>query len=123
MQTHVFEARVRQADGAAIIDLFGEINRTSEEGLNAAYTAAGELGASTLLLNFSGVDYINSTGIAIIVGVLARARKDGRTLTVYGLTEHYRTIFEITRLVDFMQVFPDEQSALQDGQSGPNHET
>lgn len=123
MKTQAFEAGVRQADGAAIIDLSGEINRTSEEGLNAAYAAAAGLGAERLVLNFSQVDYINSTGIAVIVGVLARARKDQRTLTVYGLTEHYRTIFEITRLVDFMQVFPDEQSALQHGQNGPNHET
>jgi anti-anti-sigma factor len=112
MQARLFEARIRQANGAAIIDLFGEINRASEDGLQAAYAAAAALGTVTLLLNFSQVDYINSTGIAVIVGVLARARKDGRTLTVFGLTEHYRTIFEITRLVDFMQVFPDEQSAI-----------
>jgi len=118
MPTQLFEADVRQVDGATIIDLTGEINRSSEEGLNAAYDKAARLGAARVLLNFSQVDYINSTGIAVIVGVLARARKDGRTLTVFGLTEHYRTIFEITRLVDFMQVVPDERSAIQSPPEG-----
>lgn len=112
MQTRPFEASVRQTEGRTIIDLRGEINRGSEETLNAAYAKTAALNAATVILNFSDVDYINSTGIAVIVGILARARSDGRSLTVYGLSDHYRTIFEITRLIDFMRVFPDEASAI-----------
>jgi anti-anti-sigma factor len=58
------------------------------------------------------VDYINSTGIALIVGLLARARKSHRRLLACGLSEHYIEIFQITRLADFMTVFPDEKSAV-----------
>jgi anti-anti-sigma factor len=65
-----------------------------------------------VLLNFSNVEYINSTGIALIVGVLAQARKAHLSLLTYGLSEHYREIFEITRLADFMHIYPDEASAL-----------
>ena len=64
------------------------------------------------MLNFEGVDYINSTGIALIVGLLAQARKSHRRLVVCGLSEHYQEIFRITRLSDFMQIFDDEPSAL-----------
>ena len=67
---------------------------------------------AVVLLNFSGVDYINSTGIALIVGLLAKARAAHRRLIVCGLSEHYMEIFQITRLSDFMTMFPDEQSAL-----------
>jgi anti-anti-sigma factor len=64
------------------------------------------------VLNFRAVDYINSTGIALIVGLLAQARKSRRKLVVCGLSEHYQEIFRITRLSDFMEIFDDETSAL-----------
>ena len=103
---------VRQEAGVAIIDLHGEINGLAEEALNAAYAKAESQDPDTILLNFSGVDYINSTGIALIVGLLARARKSHRRLLTCGLSDHYVEIFQITRLADFMRIFPDEESAL-----------
>jgi anti-anti-sigma factor len=80
--------------------------------LNAAYADADSRGADEILLNFSDVDYINSTGIALIVSLLARARKSKRKLLACGLSQHYVELFQITRLVDFMSVFADEASAL-----------
>lgn len=112
MPTRVFEAVVRPQAGVAIVELHGDVNRDSDAELNRAYEAAAAEGARTLLLDFADVPYINSTGIAVIVGLLARARRDGRSLVVCNLSEHYRTIFEITRLIDFMQVYPDVEGAL-----------
>jgi anti-sigma B factor antagonist len=48
----------------------------------------------------------------LIVGLLAKARKLHCRLVVYGLNEHYLEIFNITRLSDFMAIYPDETSAL-----------
>jgi len=107
-----FEAHVRLQSHIAIIDLRGEINILAEEALQKAYSEAEECGTGAILLNFAAVDYVNSTGIALIVGLLARARKEQRRLLACGLSEHYVEIFRITRLVDFLQVFPDETSAL-----------
>ena len=112
MQTRLFEAVVRHRDGVAVADLHGDVNRDADVALSQAYETAAAAGAKKLLLNFADVPYINSTGIAVIVGLLARARRDGRALVVCNLTEHYRTIFEITRLIDFMQVYPDEEAAV-----------
>jgi anti-anti-sigma factor len=103
---------VRQETGVAIIDLRGEIDSFGEEALNQAYSEAGRLTGKAVLLNFSGVDYINSTGIALIVGLMARARKASRRLMTTGLSSHYLEIFQITRLADFMQIYPDEATAL-----------
>ena len=64
-----------------------------------------------MLLDFANVDYINSTGIALIVGLLAEARKTGRRCRPRGLAEHYREIFRITRLSDFMTILDDEGEA------------
>ena len=112
-----FEAEVRREPGGNVLDLKGEIDGFAQEALDADYTEAEEGGADPILLNFEGVDYINSTGIALIVGLLARARAARRDLSAYGLSEHYVEIFNITRLSDFVSVFPDERSAM-DGRQG-----
>src|SRR6185295_2614123 len=97
MATKVLEANVRQAGPIAVIELKGEIDIFGEETLNAAYREAEAQSPKAVLLNFSGVDYINSTGIALIVGLLAQARKAGRRLLTSGLSSHYVEIFQITR--------------------------
>jgi anti-sigma B factor antagonist len=106
-----FEATVRNRGGVSVIDLHGEIDIGAEGSLAAAYTEAASSDPKAVVLNFAGVDYINSTGIALIVGVLARARKERRAISACGLMEHYREIFQITRLSDFMGIYPDEETA------------
>ena len=113
MPAKLLEAQVRQQPGAAVIDLHGEINAVAAPALNAAYADAEQGNPEVILLNFSAVDYINSTGIALIVGLLSRARAAHRRLIVCGLSEHYDEIFQITRLADFMTMFPNEASALE----------
>jgi anti-anti-sigma factor len=80
--------------------------------LNSAYAQATDANAKAVLLNFNKVEYMNSTGIALIVGLLAQARKSGRRLLTCGLSDHYQEIFKITRLSDFMNIYTDEASAL-----------
>ena len=105
-------APVRYRDGTAIVDLPTQIDASAERALNDAYATAAGHGSKTVLLNFSGVEFLSSTGIALVVGILARARKDGRAITASGLSDHYREIFEITRLADFMKIYVDETAAL-----------
>ena len=111
-QVKQFRPKVRSRQEMAVIDLEGEIDGFADDRLNAAYSEAEAQTSSAILLNFSDVSYINSTGIALIVGLLARARKDHRRLLTCGLSDHYQEIFRITRLSDFMSIYPDEASAL-----------
>ena len=110
MATMALEAHVHTEDSGPVLELVGDVDGRAEEALGAAYTEAGE--ASAVMLDFHGVTYMNSTGIALIVGLLARARKDGGGILCCGLSDHYLEIFEITRLVDFMQMVPDEDAAV-----------
>lgn len=112
------EVEVRQAPGAAVLALSGEVDASAAEPLAAAYEQAGHTrGEPQIILDFAAVDYINSTGIALIVSVLAKARAEGRTVVASGLSEHYRHIFEITRLSDFIKLYADLESAI--GDTGP----
>lgn len=107
-----FEAAVRHESGVAIIDLYGDIDSFAEQTLTATYAEAQSFEPSKIILNFGGVIYINSTGIALIVGLLAEARKNHVDLVIYGLSDHYAEIFRITRLADFMTIVSDESAAL-----------
>jgi anti-anti-sigma factor len=103
---------VRRREGVAVIDLVGDVNRGAEAALEGAWEQATAEQPDAVVLNFEGAGYINSTGIALIVGLLARARAAGIDVRAYGLTPHYREIFEITRLADFLAINPDEDSAV-----------
>jgi anti-sigma B factor antagonist len=105
-------ATLRQEGPTAILQLSGEIDGFADAALDEAYTRAIATAPKCLLLNFTAVDYINSTGIALIVAILAKTRSDNIALLTCGLSEHYQEMFRITRLSDFIPVFPDEASAL-----------
>ena len=117
MTTNRFEPRVRREAGVGVIELNGDIDAFAEEALNTAYEQAAQENASPILLNFEGTGYINSTGIALIVALLARARKERRQVMASGLSDHYREIFQITRLADFMTIYPDEATATTEAAS------
>ena len=104
---------VRQpSDRVAILDIAGDVNSTSESRLMDAYTTASAAGATALLLNFERMDYMNSSGIGLLVTLLVRAQRRGQRLDAFGLDDHYREIFELTRLDEAITVHADENAAL-----------
>ncbi len=112
MVTREAVAEVRLRDGVAVIDLVGDVNAAAEHAFDAAWEQAAALRPDAVVLNFEQAGYINSTGIALVVGLLARARARSLPVRAFGLTPHYREIFEITRLADFLAINPDEDSAV-----------
>jgi anti-sigma B factor antagonist len=95
-----------------VLDFSGDLRGDAREELEAAYADAATREPQAVVLNLTDVHYVDSTGIALLVGLLARTRRDGRELSAYGLSDHYREIFAITRLSDFIHVYDDEPSAL-----------
>src|SRR5262245_30485888 len=106
------EIGFRRRDGVTILDLRGEIDAATADGMSHVYAEATEAGAPTLVLNFADTTYINSTGIAALVELLSHARERDQRVIACGLTDHYREIFEITRLADFMTLTDDEEAAI-----------
>ena len=104
---------VRKVKGtAAIIDINGEINAFAESALMDAYTEASSDGVQKILLNFGGLDYMNSSGIGLLVTLLIRVRRQNQRLMAFGLNEHYRQIFELTRLNEAIGIYSSESEAL-----------
>lgn len=99
------------ADGVRVIDVVGEITAFSEKEISEAHERAGE-GATAVILNFDGLEYMNSGGIGLLVTTLIRAQRSGHALRAYGLTDHYRQIFSLTRLDEAIGLYADEASAI-----------
>ena len=102
-----FAVSVRRLSRATVLELHGDIDGGAAELTGAYEEAVAGGGDSEIVLDFSDVSYINSSGIALIVSVLARARALGRKVVAAGLSPHYRQIFEITRLSDFIELRDD----------------
>jgi len=107
-----YDVDVKGDPPVAVLALTGRIDSEALAGLTAAYEQAVADNPPVVLLDFHGVDYINSTGIALIVGILGRARAEQRRVFASGLTDHYAHIFTITRLSDFIQIYSDVDSAV-----------
>ena len=102
----------RLGHGVPVIDIKGDVTAACEPVLMSAYEAAGGGKAPWLLLNFGGLDYMNSGGIGMLVTLLVRAKRRRQHLAAYGLSEHYREIFELTRLDEAIAIYDSEQAAL-----------
>lgn len=77
----------------------------------AAYGQAGEQ-TRTIVLDFSGLDYMNSGGIGLLVTLLVRANRQKQKLLACGLNDHYKQIFELTRLDEAIGIHDTEAAAL-----------
>jgi len=104
---------VREPSGPVrVIDIQGDITAASEDVLMEAYARASDDGVHAIVLGFTGLDYMNSGGIGLLVTLLVRAQRQHRRVLAYGLSEHYRQIFELTRLDEAMSIHDSEDEAL-----------
>lgn len=110
---HKIHISVRKAGQVGILDIKGEINAFAENALMDAYTEASSNGASAILLNFEGLEFMNSSGIGLLVTLLIRVKRQNQRLLAYGLNDHYRQIFELTRLNEAITIYNSEAEALE----------
>ena len=104
---------VRNAgEKASIIDVEGELTAFAEAVLMDAYNQASDGQVRAIILNFEGLEYMNSSGIGLLVTLLIRINREKQQLLTYGLSEHYRSIFQITRLDDAIAIHDSEEEAV-----------
>ena len=105
---------VREAsEGARVIEIKGDMTAASEDVLMDAYGRASGEGVRVIVLGFEGLDYMNSGGIGLLVTLLVRAQRQRQRVLAYGLSDHYRQIFELTRLDEAVGIHESEDEALE----------
>ena len=96
----------------SVIDIKGEVTGFAENALMDAYTQANNGQVNNLILNFNDLDYMNSSGIGLLVTLLIRAQRKNQQVMAVGLNEHYQQIFELTRLDEAIGMYSTESEAL-----------
>jgi anti-sigma B factor antagonist len=110
---------VRKVDAmTSIIDIHGDITAFAEPELMRAYSEAIEPSARNVILNFSGLQYMNSGGIGLIVTLMIRMNRLKQRLFAFGLSEHYTHIFELTRLNEAIGTYDTEAAAVEAASKG-----
>ena len=105
---------VRQINAnTSVIDIQGEVTAFAEQVLMQAYSEASLPTTRTIILNFSGLEYMNSSGIGLLVTLLIRVNRQKQELLSYGLNEHYQHIFNLTRISDAIHIYDSEAAALE----------
>lgn len=102
----------RERDGVAIIDLVGDVTTFAEDKINNAYNQVSEQGAKHILLNFRQNDYINSAGIAILIGIVTQVNQHQQQLAISGLSSHFQKIFRMVGLSQYATIYANEDEAI-----------
>jgi len=107
----------RVSSTTSIIDIQGDLSAFAEPVLMDAYTQASSPTTRIIMLTFTGLAYMNSSGIGLLVTLLIRINRQKQHLLCFGLSEHYKHIFELTRLSDVIKLYDTEPEALAAAQS------
>jgi anti-sigma B factor antagonist len=98
--------------GAAVITIAGDVTAACEQDLMTAHERATDTGAKLVVLDFAAMDYMNSGGIGMLVTLLVRGQRRQQRIAAVGLTDHYRQIFELTRLDEAIALYDDAAAAM-----------
>lgn len=116
MQTET-KTRVDQLTSPAghpvsVLRFEGDIASTSREAVLGAYQALPKATAKIILLDFTKVDYINSSGIALVIQMLIEASNSGQKVYAYGLSAHFTKVFTMVGITKYAGLFPDQNAAM-----------
>ena len=106
------EMRVSKEPEATVIAIRGEVTGFAEEALMSAYNEAGSDPHRTIILDFRELEYMNSSGIGLLVTLLIRTQRLQQRLLACGLSDHYQQIFDLTRLNEAIGIYSTREEAL-----------
>ena len=96
----------------AVLRFEGDIASTSRDAVLGAYQALPKDTARLVLLDFTKVDYINSSGIALVIQLLIEAASAGQKVYAFGLSAHFTKVFTMVGITKYAQLFASESEAL-----------
>lgn len=111
--SRAIEVSTSTREDVSVISVGGDVTAVTGAVIEKAYHEADDIGSKKILVVFDGHNYINSGGIAILIGIAAESRKKDQTIRMTGLSEHFQKIFKMVGLTKYAEVFPTEEAALE----------
>jgi len=95
----------------AVMRFDGDITSTSKGAVLEAYQAISKTNVKKILLDFSKVEYLNSSGIALVIQMLMEANREGQKVQIFGLSPHFQKVFTMVGLTKYTTLHADEVAA------------
>jgi anti-sigma B factor antagonist len=108
-----FSAIIRQAGQVSVVEVTGKLTSLECGALRNSIAQLLKEGRKQILLNLSGLVYLDSSGIGDLVHTYMSVIKSGGEMKVVGLTDKVEEVLKITQLYQVFQEFKDEHTALQ----------
>lgn len=96
----------------AVLRFEGDIASTSKDAVIGSYQSLPKATVKLILLDFTKVDYINSSGIALVIQLLIEASNSGQKVYAFGLSAHFTKVFTMVGITKYAELFPNEPAAL-----------
>ncbi|HEY1646542.1 MAG TPA: STAS domain-containing protein [Terracidiphilus sp.] len=111
------KSRVEQLTSPAghpvtVLRFEGDIASTSKDAVLGAYHSLPKETSKLILLDFTRVDYINSSGIALVIQLLIEAANAAQKVYAFGLSAHFTKVFTMVGITKYAQLFPDQNAAI-----------
>lgn len=100
-----------EEDGVQILRLKGEVDLMHSPALRKLLRQRLEAQCSVVIVDFTGVEYIDSSGLAVLIEYCRDARSHGGSLAVVGLNDRVRTIFDLVRAHELFSIFDTVEEA------------
>jgi anti-anti-sigma factor len=106
------QTRLRLQGDVSVIEIKGDVTTVTGPSIEQVYREATAAGAKKILFVFAHDCYINSGGIAILIGILSQSKKQAQSIRMTGLSAHFQKIFGMVGLTKYAQIHPTEEAAL-----------
>jgi len=108
-----FEINSRTVNNqTAVVAPVGEVDLHTAPEIKQHIAALSDQGCTQIVVDLSRIDYMDSTGLGVLVGALKRLREKDGELRLVQPTPRVMRVLEITRLVNVFQIFHSEEEAL-----------
>jgi anti-sigma B factor antagonist len=94
----IFEMRVKEEEGAAVIDLIGDLDFHTARQLREKLLELHANGSNNVVLDMSMLEFIDSSGLSVLVAGLKRLRNSDGNLTLRAIPEQTRRVLEVSGL-------------------------
>jgi anti-anti-sigma factor len=111
-QVKVEEVQCGSGAPITVLRFAGDITSTSQPAVLGTYQGLPE-SAKRILLDFSKVEYLNSSGIALVIQLMIAASKNGQAVQTFGLTPHFQKVFTMVGITKYTKLHPDEKTACE----------
>lgn len=106
------EVSTRLNADVSVVDIRGDVTALAAQPIEEAYRGVTAAGAKKILMAFAPDCYINSGGIAVLIGVLGEAKRQGQVVAMTGLTPHFQKVFAMVGLTKYAHIHRSEPEAL-----------